>query len=342
MRSSSAEPRAANRWCAVTVLMLSIVAGLLAVQCANQPATPADAVKAAQLCVPRATPPSDRFSLVHGCITYTNGSEILAVDPNHSANRISLGPSKRVTAMAWSRDGSRLLLNEHTDSGIAREDLYVMKADGSQTRLTSDGGSTGGSFSPDGSKVAFARANDGLYVVDATGGTPQLIAKSYLAWWLGSPAWSPDGSRIAYMVYLEGGPPLTYEIWTVNPDGTNPRQLVDLGECGGGGCSGGLAWSPDGSMLAFHSMRDNLSTRTQAIYVVHADGSGLHRISDDAFHPSWSPDGSRIAFYREGELFTMALDGSDVTSVEGVVVPPPFGSAWVGVPSGGWAWNPVR
>jgi len=339
MRSSNAEPRAAAGWRAVAVLTLGIVAGLSGVQCANRLATPADAVKASQLCVPRATPLSDRFTLVHGCITYSNGSEIWAVDPNHAANRISLGPSNRVTAMAWSRDGSRLLLNQQTDFGIARDDLYVMRADGSRTRLTSDGGSTGGSLSPDGSKVVFARADDGLYVVGAAGGTPQLIAKSYLAWWLESPAWSPDGSRIAYMVYLEGGRPPTYEIWTVNPDGTDPRLLVDLGECGGGGCSGDLVWSPDGSTLAFNS-RGGSPTWTHAIYVVHADGSGLHRMNDDGRQPSWSPDGSRIAFYQEGELFTMALDGSDVTSVEGVVVAPPFGSISVGL--FGWAWNPVR
>jgi TolB protein len=227
-----------------------------------------------------------------------------------------------------------------------------MNADGSQIRLTTDGGSTAGSFSPDGTKVVFARANEGLYVVDATGGTPRLIAKSYLAWWLDSPAWSPDGSRIAYTVYLEGSPPPTFQIWTVNPDGTDPRLLVNLGECGGGGCSGDLAWSPDGSMLAFHSMRDHLSTRIRAIYVVHADGSGLRRINDDGAQPSWSPDGSRLAFVRfppdqaigqawGGELFTMAPDGSDVTLVvEGVGVVRQF-EGFAPRPSG-LAWNPVR
>src|SRR5260370_22483038 len=319
MTLSSAAPRAVTRWRAVAALTLGIVAGLLAVQCANPPAT-------AQLCVHGTTQPSDRFGLMHGCITYNDGSEIWAVDPNHPANRISLAPSSGVASMAWSRDGSRLRRIEQTDSRTAHDDLSVMNADASHTRLTGDGGRPGGSFSPHGTKVVFSRANEGLYVVDVTGGTPQLIARSYMDWWFESPAWSTDGSRIEYIVYLEGGSPLTYEIWTMKPAGTNPRPMVDLEECGGGGCSGGLAWSPDGSMLAFYSMRDNLSTRIRAIYVVHADGSGLGRINDDGASPSWSPDGSRLAFVRfprrqangqagGGGVVTMAPGGSDVTPV---------------------------
>ena len=339
------------------VLAVSIAACLLSVECGPatptgalpvpRSGTPASARPSPQLCVSGATTPSDHFALVHGCITYTDGSKIWAVDPNHPANRISLGPSNGRTPIAWSRDGSRLLLVERRNAGTAQEakDLYVMNADGSQIRLTSDGNSAEGSFSPDGARVVFSRQDDGLYVVDVKGGAPRLIAKSYLAWWLATPSWSPDGSRIAYTVYVEGGPGgLGYRIWTVNPDGTGQRQFIDLGECRAN-CAGGLAWSADGSRLAFHSAhRTQNPVLVFGIYVANADGSGLHRVNDNGTQPFWSPDGSRLGFILVdrtttngpwgGQLFTMAADGSDQRQVEGVGAVIPFGSVWT--------WNPVK
>ena len=337
---------------AAALLAIAIVAGLMAVRLMSLHPQVVKPGPAPQLCVPGATQPTNRFAQVHGCITYIDGTQIVAVDPYHPANRIVLGPSNGRLPIAWSRDGSRLLL-------MSIGDLYAMNADGSQTRL-SQGDVSGweASISRDGTKVVYDRYQDkvvpggitrtmGLYVVDAKGGAPRLIANSNFCSTVPSdqngtisegscdqssqdsmllyPAWSPDGSRIAYVdhrYYLA-----TDEIWTMKSDGTDQRRLVDLGRCGPNdpsGCTNGLAWSPDGSKLAFHS--------AGGIYIVRADGSGLHRISKDGVQPAWSPDGSQIAYTRGGEMFTMAPDGSNVTLMEGVVVAPPYG----------WAWNPVR
>ena len=346
MPSPSAKPRFVHRRRA---LVLSLMAGLVAVQCGNPPSsnptTPSHglAAQAGQVCTLENARSSDRFSLAHGCITYSDGSKLWAVDPNHAGNRILLGPSNGLAPMAWSRDGSRLLLIG--PGTTSNSDLYVMSADGSQKRLTTDGLSGPASFSPDGTKVVFQRGFDGLFVVDVKGGTPELAVRSYVAWWVGSPAWSPDG-RIAYAVYLEGGPQghVSYEIWTAKPDGSGPRRLADLGECRAA-CAGGLAWSPDGSTLAFHSAQGTGNpSLAWAIYVVHSDGSGLRRITDryGDFQPAWSPDGSRIAFTQDtsdGNVFTIAPDGSDMRRVEGIA-DRPHGSIGV-FPHYGLAWNPV-
>ena len=78
---------------------------------------------------------------------------------------------------------------------------------------------------------------------------------------------------------------------------------------------GSPAWSPDGTRIAFYSERDGSGD----IYVMHADGSGVTRLTDtkaDEGYPAWSPDGRAIAFDsdRDGnfEIYVMNADGSNV------------------------------
>jgi Tol biopolymer transport system component len=67
------------------------------------------------------------------------------------------------------------------------------------------------------------------------------------------------------------------------------------------------------------------------IYVIDADGSNLQQLTHggDNRWPIWSPDGTRIAFVRNGTLFTMVSDGTDLRRFRGVE------------PEGTIAWNPV-
>jgi Tol biopolymer transport system component len=71
--------------------------------------------------------------------------------------------------------------------------------------------------------------------------------------WVEYPAWSPDGTRIAFM----GGPdgPTEYDIWVMNADGSNPVQLTDSP-----GPDWWPAWSPDGTRIAFASVRDDCAS----------------------------------------------------------------------------------
>lgn len=74
-----------------------------------------------------------------------------------------------------------------------------------------------------------------------------------------------------------------------------------------------VAWSPDGTRIAFAAVRDG----TYDIVVANADGSGIRAVTDlpaDERNPSWSPDGERLAFALEGPgetfaVYVTALDG---------------------------------
>src|SRR5262245_51969059 len=96
----------------------------------------------------------------------------------------------------------------------------------------------------------------------------------------GSPAWSPNGERIAFSRGDRG----RGQIWLVDADGQNLSQLTsetrDADE---------PSWSPDGSHIVFQSGR--------RLVTIGVDGGGrTELVRGDS--PDWSPDGSRILFSR--------------------------------------------
>jgi Tol biopolymer transport system component len=271
---------------------------------------------------------SDKFADVHGWIAYRTGSEIMAVDPANPQHTVALEPAHWADPIAWSPDGTQLLVS---DGHVG--DLFVVHPDGWRTYLPS--ARDWGSFSPDGSMVTYSTSR-GIYVIGADGGSPRLVAEEESPAACGqSAAWSPDGSRIAFIDFQGPYGPTChrspYGVSFVNADGTGLReQLVHLPL--GIGASG-ITWSPDGSRLAFWGDLQTLGDPVGPgqVYVINTDGSGLRQITNDGDNrwPTWSPDGSRIAFVHDGALSTMAPDGTDVQRMEGVS------------PEGAIAWNPL-
>jgi TolB protein len=125
--------------------------------------------------------------------------------------------------------------------------------------------------------------------------------------WVEYPTWSPHGDRIAFM----GGPSASdYDIWVVDVDGTNLRQLTDSP-----GPDVWPEWSPDGARVAFTSVRDDCTysdapdCRTTGgpqphhdVWVVGAEGAGFSRVTSEfGQFVSWSPDGTgRVPLHIEG------------------------------------------
>ena len=190
------------------------------------------------------------------------------------------------------------------------------------------------SFLAVGGTTASASVTNGRIVYQGTDGFLYSAAAdgtdSLPLWTSGaSPAWSPDGTRIAF---LHPGTDGLAKVWVMNADGSGKRQLTS--DDGTGYEALRLSWSPDDAKIAFTSTRggDGLG-----IWIVNADGSGLHEWNGpEGANPSWSPDGTRIAFERAGAggagaIFVAGADGSDVQQL---TVPP------TGASDGFPAWSP--
>jgi Tol biopolymer transport system component len=177
----------------------------------------------------------------------------------------------------------------------------------------SAGGATAGRAAHSNGKIAFTAATNGnlrLDVMNADGtGRATLLASTGVDF---EPAWSPDGTRIAYVCS-------NFELCTANADGSSPARITDTGPWGQKWLYDlEPAWSPDGASIAFVSTRDG---RTAHIYVVNADGSGLHSLAGtdrSDSNPAWSPDGTKIAFDSDvgggdSAIYVMAADGTGLT-----------------------------
>lgn len=296
-------------------------------------------------------------------IAYRSGPDILAVDARNPTHTTLIRASLGLDPIAWSSDASKLLVGSHPDVvpewadggwgiSVSTSGLAVLNADGSTNSI--GGGSAvshrpwWGSFSPDGTKVAFAccGGNPAPSIADVDGQNERSVLKDCGAG-CGEPidesaAWSPVSSEIAWLDFWEDHPAYGHHarvLSFVRADGTGLREsVVQLP-----GEAGGLTWSPDGLRLAFWGIPLGVNGAEQLpaqIYVVNADGSGLHplTVAGDNRWPTWSPDGTRIAFARgevslltgddgsqieyiepgSRELITMAADGTDIVLFEGI------------------------
>lgn len=173
---------------------------------------------------------------------------------------------------SWSPDGERIyFLSWRLESGDSEPapHFYGMSADGeNQYRMIAATPNTSGALapSPDGAAVAYTRraaGEEGASIIlrDLETGTEQILAESLA--YLGAPAFSPDGQRIAY--YEDNGDQSL--IKTMKRDGSATKTILAQGR------AWYPQWSPDGRWLLLTVAFDNNDQDLTLGYIA-ADGSG--------------------------------------------------------------------
>ena len=275
-----------------------------------------------------------------GVIAFSSGGEIYVMGAGGgTATRVvglEGGGTNRHPAV--SPDGTRIAFSSSREGEFS---IYIVGVDGEGLqRLTQSYYSDGEpAWSPDGSKIAFVRGYDGtaegyanlstcagqIYVIDVP--SPLSVGvmmggEVSLTRGLGGtdPAWSPDGTRIAFSSYREDN---NYELYTMdaNGDGVTRLTFTGLNEAE-------PAWSPDGISIAYASYLVRAEegcgwmgiplapgasvpgVEAPGIYVMTLGRNRRWRVSGGGgvTDPTWSPDGTSVAFVSvvsgDGQLYT--------------------------------------
>lgn len=266
----------------------------------------------------------------NGRIAFVQDGEIFTMNPEGSdlQQLTHVTPDGKADWASWSADGKQIVFNEFLPPDGTAE-LWLMNADGSnQHRLFAERrySENRPSFSPDGSKVVFARCK--LFVgdqdtcaihtinVDGTGLT--VVVPFRFDDTQRNPVYSPDGKTIAFIISPDAHEGFQGVTYLVDADGSNLRRITEPEPC-----FIRPDWAPDGTKLVAFTHFCN--PQPSEIAVINPDGSGLQSLTHNGkdyntgFHdrtPAFSPDGNFIVFERNAPdfsssaIYVMKLDGS--------------------------------
>lgn len=243
------------------------------------------------------------------------------------SNPAVAGDAQVSGGLSWSPDGGWFLFASARDGQPA---LYIMRPDGSQLRALplALADPARPAWSPAGREIAFSALSPAgdrdIFLAELDVSQPDSPALDNLRPVASDPAdddypaWSPDGTQIAFASRRTG----SWDVFLVSRGDQNLRQFTatDSDEVA-------PAWSPDGTLLSFESNRvrplgpGSLPGAVAAnpnwdLYVAFVDGSGTiqyTRSPGDDVAAAWSPDGRHLAFVsdRNGEDELYLLDYND-------------------------------
>ncbi|HOI58961.1 MAG TPA: PGF-CTERM sorting domain-containing protein [Methanoculleus sp.] len=231
--------------------------------------------------------------------------------------RITPSPGLSGYGADWSSDGRRIVYTSCLFENAAIQEgspavnlsairteanIWIMDADGGNKKpLMTDGDARLPLWQPHGDRIAYLSDGSGnreIWVMqsDGTGKAQVTFSEGNVSEY----AWSPDSTRIAYVV---AAPPETwpeFSLWVINSDGSGSEQLTT------GNWDRSPVWSPDGARIAFRS-----ESRNQTLWVMESDGSGLAPLDTDNsayMMQQWSPDGTTIVVSDLNDLYAIRLE----------------------------------
>ncbi|MDQ3610878.1 MAG: hypothetical protein M4D85_04565 [Actinomycetota bacterium] len=140
------------------------------------------------------------------------------------------------------------------------------------------------------------------------------------------PAWSPDGTRLTFS--SDRADPGNFDVYVMNADGTGVTRLTDAP-----GEDRGTSWTSDGERIVFHSARDRDASHSFDVFTMKPDGTDQTKIFTNGsaayvcgdsetgtivFNSNGDPLGTNPVNdngFRDFEIFTMDIDGSNVFQV---------------------------
>jgi TolB protein len=251
---------------------------------------------------PSYAPDGERFVVNSGRMGIAHNSILLANADGSGASVLFDDPQRSALAPSWSPLGDRIAFGLGTFfpmvQGVATGDIAILGLQNRNLTVLTAGNANLGypGFSPDGNRLVYRSWDDrgsALLIMDLRTGDTEPLLEGFGR--VNFPSWSPAGDLVQFT--SDRGGDQNYDIYTIDVTTRRTRRLTEHP-----GVDAHASWSRDGRWLAFSSTRQGFKDEavlhsgnpqsSGEIYVIRADGSGLHIVTDNQFEDAttaWVP-----------------------------------------------------